>query len=110
KLVRAVSCYCRRVLAKSGLCASARRDCTPASSRTVVPYIRAAYRRTSIAVSSDLVVSGLEQSGRPLAGLATSGDPLPKLAHSGEPLVGLEQSGRSFSQFAGRGRLGRADS
>src|SRR5437763_1942859 len=102
KLVRAVAFYSRRVLAKSGLCASARRDCTPASSRTVVPYIRAAYRRTSIAVSSDLVVPGLEQSGRPLAGLATSGDPLPKLAHSGEPLrraQAMRARGDDFGQF-----------
>jgi hypothetical protein len=109
KLVPAVAFYSRRVLAESGLCASAGRDCTLVTWRTVVPYVRAAYRGTSVPVSSDSVVPGLEQSGRPLARLATSGDPLPKLSHSGEPLGGLLQSGRLLSQFVGHGRLDRAD-
>jgi len=109
KLLPAVAFYSRQVLAESGLCASVRRDCTLASSRTIVPYVRAAYRDPSILVSSHSVIPGLEQSGRPLGKLAMSGDPLPKLAHSGEPLGGLEQSGRSLALFAGRGRLSRAD-
>jgi hypothetical protein len=109
KLVPAVAFYSRRVLADSGLCASAGRDCTLASWHTGAPYLRAAYRDTSIPMSSYLAIPGLEQSGRPLGKLVTSGDPLPKLAHSGKSLGVLEPSGRSLSQFAGRDRLGRAN-
>jgi hypothetical protein len=106
KLLPAVAFYSRRVLAESGLCASAHHGCTLASWHTVVPYVRAAYRSAPL---PGAVIPGLEQSGLPLARFAMSGEPLPKLAYSGEPKGALEQSGRSLSRFVGRNRRSQAD-
>lgn len=99
KLLPAIAMYSRRVLNESGLCVSARRNCTLHISGAVAPYRRIGYRGAGPASSSYLrVMPGLEHSGEALAGLAASGDPSPQFVQSGTPLPVLEQSGRPLSR------------
>ena len=87
RLLPAVASYLHRVLNDSGICHPSQRpvrDCVEPSSDS---DRRATHYR-------DLILPGLQQSGRPLPILAASGRPISALAQSGRLLATLQQSGR----------------
>jgi hypothetical protein len=97
KLLPAVAMYLRRVLNDSGICQSSQkpvRDC-------IEPFYRDDLRARRY---PDLILPGLEESGRPLPILLASGRPISGMAQSGRLLAGLRQSGRLLPHIGAKSR------
>ena len=100
RLVPAVAVYLRRVLRDSGVCQL--ENC-----QTQMARINRKGRRFNDGEGTgndNLLLPGMEQSGRPLPRLASSGRPLPIIGHRGRLLPGLEASGRPLPNLERSGR------
>jgi hypothetical protein len=95
KLLPAVASYLNRVLNDSGICHS--------SQRPVRDCVEPLYDNRRATHYPDQILSGLQQSGRPLPILAASGRPESVLAQSGRLLATLQQSGRPLTRMARSG-------